>query len=67
MRVTRKVAAKIAEVRPRTINQWVHRGVINRYDEGYEVAEILLWLRQERSQFAMDLRAGLSPGQSKTA
>jgi hypothetical protein len=60
-RVPLDIAAKIAEVRPGTIRQWVNRGVINRYEDGYETAEILLWIDHERSQMMYEVRMGLSP------
>lgn len=58
-RIPLDIACKVASVTPATIRQWVHRGCINRYTDGYEIAEILLWIDQERSQWAMDMRAGL--------
>jgi len=60
-RVPLDIAAAIGEVNKATIRQWVNRGVINRYTDGYEVAEILLWVDQERSQWAVDMRQGLTP------
>jgi hypothetical protein len=56
MRVPLDTAAAIAEVKPATVRQWVHRGIIRRYDDGYDVTEILLWLDQHRSPFGLRLR-----------
>jgi len=59
-RVPLDIAAAIGEVNKATIRQWVNRGVINRYTDGYEVAEILLWVDQERNSTMLQVRMGLT-------
>lgn len=50
MRVPLDTAAAIGEVDKATIRQWVYRGHINRYPDGYETVELLLWLEQTRTR-----------------
>jgi hypothetical protein len=48
-RVDLSQACSIAQVKPGTIRQWVNRGVVVRYPDGYDVYELLLWLDQTRN------------------
>ncbi|MGH3263011.1 MAG: hypothetical protein ACRDNS_13540 [Trebonia sp.] len=36
-----RMAAAIAEVSTATIRSWVHRGLLVRYDDGFDVQELL--------------------------
>jgi hypothetical protein len=38
------VAASVAEVQPATVRQWVARGIITRYPDGYDLTELLHWI-----------------------
>jgi len=49
-RVNLSQACSIAEVKPGTIRQWVNRGLVVRYPDGYDVHELLLWLDQTRDE-----------------
>jgi hypothetical protein len=55
-------AAAIAEVKPATIRQWVRRGHIRRYGDGYETAELLHWIDSIRNNAMLQLRTeGVAP------
>lgn len=43
-RVPLDVAASVAEVKPATIRKWVERGIIRRFDDGYDLSELLHWI-----------------------
>jgi uncharacterized protein YjcR len=59
MRMQAKDAAKVVGVQPRTIHKWVREGWINRYPDGYDLAELLA-AERNRNHAALMVRAGLS-------
>jgi hypothetical protein len=58
-RVPLSVACRIAGVKPGTIRRWVHDRRINRYDDGYDLTELLHWIDQ-RCTAALHVRAGIT-------
>lgn len=57
-RVPLDIACKIAGVKPGTIRRWVHDDRIKRYDDGYDLTELLHWIDQ-RTTTSLLARAGI--------
>lgn len=43
-RVPLDLAAHVAKVDRATIRKWVHRGILTRHTDGYDLSEILHWV-----------------------
>jgi hypothetical protein len=53
-----RIGAFVAQVQPRTVEQWIHRGLITKHPDGYDPDEILTWIANRDAEM-LRVRAGV--------